>query len=362
MRNEEKISDALAYIVAALSNCALYSPEHTAVEEYLRKTLAVMEDLFIEDSFSFTLLGDSLIIDDAPLTDAGDHVSRFAKKLRVKGIERIIIKKGVSLGEMKSFITALASREMTVISSPNIAVGMLEVRYSAGGDFSLMMEKSAAKINEVYEGVSRFRKLDVRGIEDVVMGFITALKRETNVLLSLSPIKSHSAYTYVHETNVSVLTIFQAEALGLTGEALHDAGLAGLLHDVGKLFVPKEIIEKKETLNEQEWNAIKLHPFYGALYLSALPDVSKTAVIAAYEHHMKFNGEGYPQTKIRKQHLISQIVAIADVFDALRSSRSYGTSLEVPAILGILQEGAGKDFNPMLLDNFIAAYERIKAI
>lgn len=362
MRNDEKISDALAYIVAALSNCSLYSPEHQAVEEYSRKTLAIMEDLFVEDSFSLTLLGDSLIIDDTPVSDMGNHISRFTKKLRVKGIERIIIKKGVSLGEIKSFITALASREMTVTSSPNIAVGMLEVRYKTEGDFSAIMEKSVAKVNEVYKGVSRFRKLDVRGIEDVVMGFITALKRETNVLRSLSPIKSHSAYTYVHETNVSVLTIFQAEALGLTGEALHDAGLAGLMHDVGKLFVPKEIIEKKETLNDQEWNAIKLHPFYGALYLSTQPDVSKTAVIAAYEHHMKYNGNGYPQTKTRKQHLISQIVAIADVFDALRTQRSYGPSFEVPAIIGILQEGADKDFNPILIDNFIASCKRIKAI
>jgi len=364
MHKKEKISDALACMVSAISNCSLYSHEHPAVEEFSRKTIAIMEDLFVEDSFSLTLLAESLIFNDIPVPDTGDHVSRFTKKLRVKGIERLIIKKGVSIGEMKSFVIALASREMTISSSPNISVGMIEVRYKAEGDFSAMMEQSAAKVNEIYKDVSRFRRLDVRGIEDVVIGFITAIKREANVLRNLSPVKSHSTYTYVHETNVAVLTIFQAEALGLTGEALHEAGLAGLLHDAGKLFVPKEIIEKQATLDEKEWDSIKLHPFYGALYLSTLHEVSKTAVIAAYEHHMKYDGSGYPRTKIktRKQHLISQIVAIADVFDALRTKRSYRPSFEIQEILGILKQGAGREFNPMLLDNFLTACERAKAL
>jgi HD-GYP domain-containing protein (c-di-GMP phosphodiesterase class II) len=365
MSNEKKLSDVLAYIVAALSNCALYSPEHPAVEEFSRKTLSLVEDLFVDDSFSLTLLADSLIFNEIPVSDTGDHISRFTKKLKAKGIERVIIKKGVSLGEMKAFVSALASRERTVSSSPHIAVGMLEVRYKAEEDLSAMMGKSIVKVNEVYDGVSRFRRLDIRGIEDVVMGFIAALKKEANVLSHLGPVKSHSAYTYVHETNVAVLTIFQAEALGMKGEVLHDIGLAGLLHDVGKLFIPKEIIEKQESLNEKEWSTIKLHPVYGAVYLSTVPDVAKSAVIAAYEHHLKYDGSGgYPQTKTRtrRQHLISQFVAIADVFDALRTKRAYRPSFEMPAIIGILMKGSGKDFNPVLVDNFIAACKGIKAI
>jgi HD-GYP domain-containing protein (c-di-GMP phosphodiesterase class II) len=362
MTEEKRFSDALAYIVAALSNCALYSPEHLAVEEFSTKALTLIEDLYVEDSFSLTLLAESLIFNATPVSDMGTHIFRFTKKLRSKGIERVIIKKGVSLEEFKTFITALASREeRTVSSTSHIAVGMLEVRFKAEGDLASMMDESIAKVNEVYEGVSRFRRLDIRGIEDVVGGFIAALEREANVLRNLSPVKAHSAYTYVHETNVSVLTIFQAEALGLKGEALHDAGLAGLLHDMGKLFVPKEIIEKQTMLDEHEWSTMKLHPTYGAIYLSKLPEVSKGAVVAAYEHHMKYDGSGYPQTKIktRKQHLISQLVAISDVFDALRTKRPYRPSFEVPAITAVLKEGSGKDFNPVLVDNFIDACKGI---
>lgn len=364
MHKVKNLSDVLAYIVAALSNCSLYSSQHPAVEEFSKKAIPLMEDLFVEDSFSLTLLAESFIFNDTPITDAGAHIFRFMKRLKAKGIERLIIKKGVSVDELKVFISALASREGVVNSTPNIAVGMLEVRFKAEGDLSAMMDESIARVNEVYEGVSRYRRLDIRGIEDVVGGFITALKREANVLHSLSPVKAHSAYTYVHETNVSVLTIFQAEALGLQGEALHNAGLAGLLHDVGKLFIPKEIIEKQAMLDAQEWSTMQLHPVYGALYLSTLPDVSKVAVIAAYEHHMKFDGSGYPKAGINagKQHSISQLVSISDVFDALRTKRAYRPSFDIPAIMGVLKKGSGSIFDPVLLDNFMAALKRIKII
>ncbi len=184
------------------------------------------------------------------------------------------------------------------------------------------------------------------------------------MLQNLSPVKAHSAYTYVHETNVSVLTIFQAETLGLEGEMLYDAGIAGLLHDVGKLFIPKEIIEKQASLTSRERDVVNRHPVYGALYLSSLPDVPKVAVIAAYEHHVKYNGSGYPETRLKtkEQHLISQLVAIADVVDALRSKRSYQQSFEFSEIVNILKAGAGKDFNPLLVDNFIASCKRSKAL
>jgi HD-GYP domain-containing protein (c-di-GMP phosphodiesterase class II) len=201
-------------------------------------------------------------------------------------------------------------------------------------------------------------------LEDAVVGFVATLKREMNVLRIISPVKAYSEYTYVHATNVSVLTIFQAEALGLKGESLHDTGIAGLMHDMGKMFVAKDVLEKPGKLDAEEWNQMKQHPVLGAKYLAALPDVPKLALVAAFEHHMKFDGSGYPDTKRRgkRQHIVSQMVAVADFFDALRTERPYRKAMDIAAILGLMKEATGKDFNPLLVENFFGALKRIKAV
>jgi len=200
-------------------------------------------------------------------------------------------------------------------------------------------------------------------LEDAVVGFILALKTESNVLHMISPVKSFSEYTYVHAANVSILTIFQAESLGLSGEALYDIGLAGLLHDMGKMFISKDILDKNSRLTEGEWREIRKHPVLGATYLATMERIPKIAVVAAFEHHMKFDGTGYPDThrRGRRQHMVSQLVAIADFFDALRTERPYRRTLDLRDIVLLLKESAGKDFNPLLINNFLKALDKIGA-
>ena len=124
-------------------------------------------------------------------------------------------------------------------------------------------------VREVYEGVSPFKKLNIAGLEEIVVNFIVTFRKEVNILKLISPVKSYSEYTYTHATNVAVLTMFQAETLGgIRDILLRDIGIAALLHDVGKLFISKEILEKKGTLDQREWQEIRLHPLYGARYLA----------------------------------------------------------------------------------------------
>jgi HD-GYP domain-containing protein (c-di-GMP phosphodiesterase class II) len=145
--------------------------------------------------------------------------------------------------------------------------------------------------------------------------------------------------------------------LGFTGEAGRDIGLAGLLHDVGKLFVTNTILDKPGKLDPDEWHDMQQHPVYGAMYLSRMSAAPPLASIVAFEHHLKYDGSGYPDTKRRgkDQHFVSQIVSIADFFDALRTERPYRETLEVPLIAKIMREGAGKDFNPVLVGSFLSS-------
>lgn len=360
--SQKNVTELISHLIIALSNCSLYSEEHPLVDEFSQKAIREIEGLYADDALTFTLLGDSIVFNNSPITEKGPHIGSFKRKLRKKGIEKIIMRKGLTPEELKKFIAGVASAEK-VVSSPHLSVGMVEVKFSSEGTVDSLMKENIAKVKGVYQGVAKFRKLDMVSLEDAVAGFIGALKREINVLRVVSPVKSHSEYTYVHATNVAVLTVFQAEALGMKGENLHDIGLAGLLHDVGKMFVPKEVLDKETKLTPEDWNAIKVHPVFGARYLATLPDIPRLALIAAFEHHLKFDGSGYPDTRRRgkRQHMVSQMVAIADFFDALRTQRPYRKAMEGPVVVQFIKEATGKDFNPVLVENFLSGLQTIRA-
>ena len=351
-----KVFEVISLIMTALSNCALYSKEHPSVYSLSERSARILEELYIEDRFAIVVLGGKLIVNDLPFVEKSIHMNGLMKIFRRKGIEKIVISRGVTPEEMKEFISEIALSDSIKGVYPHISSGVVEVNLKAAAyDLPAVMEENRGKVKEIYQGISSFKPLDMAGLESVVMSFISTLKQETTVLRGVSPMKSHSEYTFAHATNVAVLSIFQAESLGLKGEMLHDICLAGLLHDVGKMFIPKELLDKQAKLDEKEWNEMKKHPVYGAVYLSKLQNVPKLAVIATFEHHMRFDGTGYPDTKKRdkKQHIASQIIAISDFFDALRTERPYRRALEVPVICGLLKETAGREFNSLLVENFL---------
>jgi len=228
--------------------------------------------------------------------------------------------------------------------------GMEEERYTKA-----YTPEEIEKLKEAYYNASRFKKLDIVGLEDMVVNFIAVYKREANILNLLPKVRTYSEYTYTHATNVSIISMFQAEAIGLSSAILHQIGIAALLHDVGKMFVPTSILDKKEALTPEEWEEMKRHSFYGAKYLATLKKVPKLAIVAALEHHMKYDGSGYPAAghDRKGQHICSQIIAIADFFDALRTERPYRKPVDTAHVLGLLKHGAGREFNPFLANNFV---------
>ena len=206
----------------------------------------------------------------------------------------------------------------------------------------------------VYGQVSPFRELPLAGLEEVVTTFLLTFRRGANLMRMLSPVKTHSEHTYTHAINVSILAMALAESLGLKDESVQAIGIAALLHDVGKLLIPKEILHKPGALSTEEFATIMKHPLYGAAYLARVEGLTPLAVLAALEHHRKYDTSGYPVLRDsgRRQHAASQIVAIADFYDALRSHRPYHRSLEMAEIIGIMQKDAGRGFNPVLLNRF----------
>jgi HD-GYP domain-containing protein (c-di-GMP phosphodiesterase class II) len=156
-----------------------------------------------------------------------------------------------------------------------------------------------------------------------------------------------------HIANVAILAMAAGEALGLNGQFVHDLGLAALLHDIGKLRVPYEVLNAPGRLDESQLALMKKHPEDGARLLMSTPRVPDLAVIVAFEHHLNANGSGYPAVPDTWPiHLASAITHIVDVYDALRSDRPYRKGIEPAKVVEMMRADAGPVFDRVLLEAF----------
>lgn len=348
--------------MVAISNCSLYTKGHEAFNELAQKTLSRLGEV-LDKRLEIMIIDNELIVNRTPLTEAGLQRINLIKRLKRKGISRIDFLEGVTLPEMKQFIVDISETGKGLKSYPHIKSGTVDINMSGPkGDIDFDKDSmpwlspgAVDKVKDIFHSASPFKKLNVAGLEEVVVHFISTFKKEASILKYLSPVKSFSEYTYTHATNVAVLTVFQAESLGIKDDLLHEIGIAALLHDAGKLFVPREILEKNGKLDDREFAEIKKHPLHGARYLAKMDDLTRLAPVMAFEHHIKYDGSGYPDIRFseKRQHIFSQVLAIADFFDALRSHRPYREGMEIKDIIALMKKGVGKDFNPYLVNNFI---------
>jgi response regulator RpfG family c-di-GMP phosphodiesterase len=127
-----------------------------------------------------------------------------------------------------------------------------------------------------------------------------------------------------------------------------------MLHDIGKLFIPLRILNKRDILTEKEWEIIENHPIEGAKLLFESEGITPLAIEVAYEHHIKYNLSGYPKPKYHKRiNIISQMTSISDFYDALITKRPYRKPLSHEEAIQLIYWKSGTDFNPKLVSNFL---------
>jgi len=217
-----------------------------------------------------------------------------------------------------------------------------------------------SRVMEVYEAVKNNRRLQVVGLSEIVSGFIDVFAGYADPLLTLVPLRNMDEYTFTHSLNVCLLNLAQATAMGIEGQMLHDIGLSAMLHDVGKLFIPEEVLNKPGKLDEKEWALMQTHPVRGAEYLLDSPGVPRMAVLNAYEHHLRFDLRGYPLVKNEwQQNLCSQLTSISDVYDSLRTKRPYRDPIELDVVLFNIEQLTGTQLHPLLVENFLLLMKKV---
>jgi putative nucleotidyltransferase with HDIG domain len=208
--------------------------------------------------------------------------------------------------------------------------------------------------DSIYESARTEGRPDATMARTMIDGLAQAVAQNRTALLALTTLKNYDNYTFTHMVNVSILTMGQARGLGIDGPLLREFGLAALMHDIGKVRTPIEILNKPDKLTDDEFAIMKRHTVDGAEILRQTPDVPTLAPVVAFEHHLRLDGSGYPAGVGRGSlNVGTMLCSIADVYDAMRSQRRYQESFPTERILEVLKRNDGQQFDQHLVRRFV---------
>ena len=361
-RDRQALERLIVHIAAAINVRALYSGAHPRVGQAVQ---SILDDLTAalagRESVTLFIVGEDLIADDRPLRRSGIYQQNFVQALRRRRVERLTLVRGLDAPECLQFVSGMASGA-TPGSTANVIVGGVEFAVADGVGNAAVEAKESAPISAEQiaagqEAFARFRtdrQGSLQKMEEVVWSLMETLARSAHDVIALAPLKSHDEYTFVHSVNVSLLVLAQARSFGIQGQVLHALGLAALCHDVGKLSVPLDVLNRPGKLEGDDWKVMQSHAEVGAWQLAALDEAPPLSVVVAYEHHLRYDGQPtYPVLRRpRRPALASQLTALADTFDAISTLRPYQAPHARPVALDILKKRAGTFLDPLLVGNF----------
>lgn len=195
---------------------------------------------------------------------------------------------------------------------------------------------------------------DVEKVKAMVNKIIDELINNKDILYNLTEIKSVDDYTFEHSVNVCILSLITGIGLGMDTERLKELGIGAMLHDIGKLYIPREILKKPSQLTVDEFEEIKKHTVLGFELLKKSDRLTMTSAYIALGHHERYDGSGYPlHLKNESIQIFARIVAIADVYDALTSDRVYRKKLKPSEVYEYITSLGIYHFDPKIVESFV---------
>lgn len=370
-------ADIVQRMSGALRAASLYSISHPSVGEHVRALLEAVRRLHkAEPSVLIGFIGGEVIADDTPLLAVTAYRTELIRYMQALGINRVLFERGVALEELTEFVRAVsqpspaalraaetagtAEADLDFLRLPHVRAGRIPVDTSEG-----KWGSSAVTLKQVYSGSVEAARMvwestrtegrpDAPAAHEAVEHLADAVDTSRATMIGLTGMKAHDEYTFTHMVNVSILAMAQARTLGIEGRALRTLGLAAMLHDIGKVRTPLEVLNKPGALTPAERTIMRRHPVDGAAILRGSPDMPKLAAIVAFEHHLRVDGTGYPAGVQRTPiNLATEICAIADSYDAMRSTRVYQPANPAARIMDIMVRNTGEQFDEHLVRRFI---------
>ncbi|MDQ3211287.1 MAG: HD-GYP domain-containing protein, partial [Acidobacteriota bacterium] len=345
----------------------LYAPDHPLVGRNVEGLLTVLAALHTaQSSIAIGIVGSQLVVADTPMSRASLGMAELIKRLKDHEIERVAFDRGVTQQELSAFILALAA--LGKADTPeadwkfaHISVGRITAddrrTDGIGSDMAAIRQLYAGTVSAaqtVWESAETEGEPDLPAALQAIEGLADAVTHNRTALVALTAMRSYDNYTFTHMVNVSILTMGQARALGIDGRLLREFGLSALMHDIGKVRTPKEILNKPDKLTDPEFEIMRRHTVDGAEILRRTPEMPILAPVVAFEHHLRQDGTGYPaQARRAGLNLGTMLCGISDVYDAMRSQRAYQQAFPTDRILSVLKRNDGTQFDQHLVRRFV---------
>ena len=363
-----RIADALGRIGVCARTVGQYGRSHPLVEEMLENAHQALAELMVVQPSLVVAVGDSyLALDSFPIEDSTGCLAGLAAQLHQRKVSEIKISAGVTRQESLDFAETITMtpEDLTLrggmggelknrgVVNIQTRTGVLPVESREARDPADIYEDALILVEEAMKAVQSGLQIPVSELRAIVADSLRSLITDDSALLALAGIRSYDRYLSEHSVNVCILSMVLGKDLGLDPASTLELGLSAMLHDVGKVFVPSEIVSRPGKLSEEEWQQIRRHPAEGARALAGLPDLPALVSTIALEHHSRCDGSGYPSLPpTQRPHLLSRLVAVVDSYDALTTDRPYRERwIPRQAIAWMLYEAAGQ-FDRQLMARF----------
>lgn len=290
-------------------------------------------------------------------------------KLKKLNIKSLIFSSGIDKNEIVTFTSIFKEEKETFLKQfsekkfnhINIEFSTTEEELSDylhdGERIKRTYFRALKTTKDLMHNLGTGQPVDIRSSKRVIYNLIDALFQDEFGLLALTTIKNFDEYTYNHSLNVGILSLTLGQRIGLDKKNLVKLGISGILHDIGKVIIPKALIYKSQRLTDEEWETLKQHTYYGVkqiLKAYGLDELGLISMIVAYEHHWNYDGTGYlAHRQNQKPILFSKIVRICDSYDAMTTPRTYVPIPYLPHLaLKVLWKRRNTFFDPILVKVF----------
>ncbi len=365
--------DLLARFSGARRSVTFYPRGHVVVRDNLQALMTALEQyhsdgvdvplVFFDNE---VLLGEQLLAQESmifdqlirDMTESGQTSVTFLQGLDIDELERalqVLSLDGYAIEQAGGLEAAVAS-----VSIPHVQIGTVAFARDAG-DFENPEDANNHRaymhaidaVREFGQHVKSNKPVSVYQVRDAARSIVDNVLGNRTAMLELGGLKSHDEYTFFHSVNVTILSVALGSLISPNRRFLNSLGVGALMHDIGKMTVELDILNKKGPLSAKEWQIMRLHPVHGAETAAMMRGLDRSSIVVILEHHMRHDLDGYPErTPRRPQHLTSRIVALADAYDAMTSRRSYAKARPQDEAMEILAKNSGTAFDPELVRMF----------